>query len=71
MTRRRFILANGRRNEAAIEEALQQRLQHYKTFNEHIPGVMSADQWRLDVIVALEAEIVLEGIQNARLKEMN
>ena len=71
MTRRRFILANGRRNEAAIEEALLRRLQHYKLFNEHVPGVISADEWRLDVLVSLETDVLLEGLQQDRLQEMN
>ena len=71
MTRRRFVLANGRRNEAAIEAALNQRLNHYKLFNQEIPGLISADEWRLDVIVALESEVMLEGLQQDRLQEMN
>jgi len=71
MTRRRFVLANGRRNEKAIEDALTRRLHHYTLFNQHCPGILSAEEWRLDVVVALEADVLLEGLQIDRLQEMN
>lgn len=56
----RFLHADGRRNQAAIDRALAARIGHWAEFNRHVPGLVSSEEWARDVAEALAVEIQIE-----------
>ena len=62
----RFVFPDGTINQTAVDAALSRRFSHYIDFSEHIPGVVTAEEWMRDVYVAIAAEIEAEQRHHSR-----